>query len=406
MTIDKILPKLRSDLNFELIEDNQDELIVLIDTEGFAYQPLTIPYGLIPVLQMIDGKISAKDFARSIKDKSGEDIDPVILANIVNNISLMGFMETPEYFEFLKSMESYLESPTRPAVCAGRSYSDNAEELTRELGRLLNIIPKDGIESGATAIVVPHIDFMIGHDAHEAYASGYHALDGDADLFVIFGTSHFGNSGDFMLTRKDYQSPLGVIKTDNELIDKLESKLGEKLNFDDKAHRVEHSIEFQALLIQHKFAGRDIKILPVLTGSFQGYMSNGKSPADDSGRKEFIAALCDSIKELKRKVIYIASADLSHIGRKFNDDFDAEQELEQLHGEDMSLIKRIESCDFDGFYGQIAGNDDKRKICGLSPIYSLIQAVRPSRGVLLKYHQWNETETKSAVSFASLAYYK
>ncbi len=405
MTINDTLPKLRSDLYFETIATEREEIVVMIDPEGFAHNPQAMPYDLIPVLQMIDGEINAKDFAKSIKDKTGEDIDPIILMNVVNNLSLMGFTETGDYFKFLSDMKVYMESSARPAVCAGGSYPENAEELAAELDRLLNVIPNDGIESGANAIVVPHIDFLAGQGAHEAYASGYHALSNDADLIVVFGTSHFGISGDFMLTRKNYETPLGVIETDNELIDKLGNRLGEKLVIDDKAHRTEHSIEFQALLIQHKFAGKNIRILPVLTGSFHSYMAESKQPADDSGRRQFIAALLESIGELNRKPLYIASADLAHIGRKFDDDFDAEQELEQLHNEDMSLIKSIESCDSEGFYAQIAGTGDNRKICGLPPIYSLIQAARPFRGVFLKYHQWNEAETKSAVSFASLAYY-
>jgi len=103
--------------------------------------------------------------------------------------------------------------------------------------------------------------------------------------------------------------------------------------------------------------------------------------------------------------------DFAHVGKKFQDNFEAELILDQINNEDQELINELEKCSAEGFFDSIANVNDKRRICGLSPIYSLLQSQMNDngktqyQGKLLKYNQWNEVETASAVSFASIAYY-
>lgn len=408
MTNDHPIPKLRPDLQYQIVEDESEEFIILIDPKGYSGQPIAIPSGLMHLFNLIDGEIGAEGFAEKVKELYGEDANLVLepFGKLLEYMDYGGFLDS-EAFKIIKGdVDKYLASPVRPSVCAGNSYSPNPEELKKEMEFIDQSVDSDTIEEGADSIIVPHIDFRIGPGAHKAYASGYHALRGQKpDLVVIFGTAHYGNSSHFMFTKKDYSTPLGIIKTDKELIDQLSENLSFDMKIDDLAHRMEHSIELQTVLAQHFFSDKGFKLLPVLVGSFQDYIASGKKPSDDEQFNEFVEKLRKIIEESGRKAVFIASADFSHIGRKFNDDFDAEPVLETISAEDGILLDSLEKCNSEDFFSTIAGIKDKNRVCGLSPIYSMMKTCNPKKGKKMEYHQWNEKETKSAVTFASIAYY-
>ena len=46
---------------------------------------------------------------------------------------------------------------------------------------------------------------------------------------------------------------------------------------------------------------------------------------------------------------------------------------------------------------------DALRWCGTAPLYAFLRVVRPRRGELLRYEQWNIDE-QSVVSFAALAF--
>ncbi len=402
-----ILPQLRQDLLYQEFEAEGLKFFILYDPKEYALQPIELPIEFLPLLQLFNGETTLKNLYEILdsKNQPGFNHEPII--QLVEVLDVLGFLDTSKFHEIKKDIDEYLASPVRQPVCAGNSYSKEPEALRFEIDALLSSANPNGIRQGANAIVVPHIDFRIGKLSHEVYSTGYQAIkDSDADLFVIFGTAHYGNSDLFMLSRKDFATPLGITKTDNELIDDLLAELPYKPSIDEMTHRNEHSVELQVVLLQHLFAERDFKILPVLTGSFYKYINDNKNPSTDNKFIQFIETLKSIIKRKNRKAVYIASADLAHIGRKFDDKFDAEPELPKLRLEDMQLIQKLENLDSDSFFKQIADCGDSRKICGLSPIYTLLKIASPSKSRFLKYNQWNETETKSAVTFASLSFYQ
>ena len=49
---------------------------------------------------------------------------------------------------------------------------------------------------------------------------------------------------------------------------------------------------------------------------------------------------------------------------------------------------------------------DRRRICGLPPTYTLLEAIRPRRGKLLHYDQYVHPEGYESVSFASMGFYE
>ena len=69
------------------------------------------------------------------------------------------------------------------------------------------------------------------------------------------------------------------------------------------------------------------------------------------------------------------------------------------------MLEYAEKMDGEGFFESISRERDRRKICGLPPIYSMLKILEAKEGKLLKYDQAFTPETQSVVTFASLAYY-
>jgi hypothetical protein len=54
------------------------------------------------------------------------------------------------------------------------------------------------------------------------------------------------------------------------------------------------------------------------------------------------------------------------------------------------------------FFDSVAADGDRRRICGLSPIYAFLRALPGARGELLRYSQW--PDPACAVTFCAAAF--
>jgi AmmeMemoRadiSam system protein B len=402
-----LTPKLREDLVIKVIEEDSRKFLLFTDPKGFATEPVALPIEFIPFLQMLDGSMDINQLSKHLNEALGEAIDISPYLDLLQYLDYSNYTESPYYLSMVNNIISYLESPVRFPVCSGNSYPEDPLVLIKMLDDMINLANGIDFDSPADAILAPHIDFRIGSHALNCYALAYKAIaKTDADLFVIFGTAHHKSSDNFMLTRKDYSTPLGIAKTDTILIDKLETELNGEITIDDLAHMSEHSVEFQVLLLQYLFRGKDFKILPVVIGSFHPYLMNRTIPGEDEKFNKFIKTMNRVIRDMGKKPVFIASGDMAHWGLKFGDEFNAMDKIDELKNSDKILIEKLEKCDKDKFFSAVSDVGDKWKICGLSPVYSLMTAVNPVNAKCLAYEIWDESETSSAVSFASIAFYK
>lgn len=299
----------------------------------------------------------------------------------------------------------------RPAHFAGSCYPAQEQKLSDLLDSVVVsphhlTLSGESVRKSAQAIIAPHIDFRVGLSA---YAPAYYALtDSDADVFVILATSHYGWGSLFIPTFQHFATPHGVVKTDHELLHKLYEKLP-YLTRDDSAHYEEHSIEFEVVFLQRFFGHRDFSILPILITSFypfvQSYKQAGILPTVNTDFMRFCEALRETLAASGKKVAFVASGDMAHIGRKFDDPYDAATMLKTVEEEDKHLLNAMEISDTSGYFQRIAAVEDTYKICGLPPVYTMLELVQCTDGASLSYEQWHERSTRSAVTYSSLAYY-
>lgn len=394
---------LRYDIN--TIDTNIDgvDYIILQDPFGIATQNLMLTKEFYILLRSINGAFTFEQ----LRDELQNDELLKIITDGIHFLDEAGYLLSPSYFEKLNHIiNDYTKEPSRPMFTADNSYPSDPkefEEFANEYFKIFDI----KLSETPVGLILPHIDFSLGHLSTNVYAKGYSSIvNQEYDLFVIFGTSHKSYTDYFMFSQKAYQTPLGVVDCDLEIINNLKEKLGDKLTIDDFSHKFEHSIEYQVVLLKHYFKNQNFKILPILVGSPYEFILNQKYPDSNQKINLILDTLNSILNDSNKRVFFIASVDFAHIGRKFGDDFDAETKLEELRLEDKTIIEFIEKANRKSFFDKIIKDEDKWKICGNSSIYALMQILNPNYGKLIDYAIWNETETKSAVSFASIALFK
>jgi AmmeMemoRadiSam system protein B len=170
---------------------------------------------------------------------------------------------------------------------------------------------------------------------------------------------------------------------------------------EEKHHRTEHSIEFQAVMIRHLVSDEGVRILPVLCGSMHRHIADGSNPRDVEEAERFLSALETAVQG--RRVCWVAGADLAHVGPRFGDTrpFDT-SDREELREADDELLDRVTAGDADGFFAAVARAGDRHRVCGTSAIYAMLRMVNGASGRVVAYDQCPATEDGgSLVSIAS-----
>jgi AmmeMemoRadiSam system protein B len=292
------------------------------------------------------------------------------------------------------------------------SYGADPDAIRRQLRQLFAGPGGPGLpqprppDPGFRAALLPHMDYYRGG---LTYAWGYKEVfeRTDARLFVIVATSHH-SAHRFTLTRKDFKTPLGVVPTDQAYIDRLVGHYGDGLFDDEVCHLPEHSIELEVVFLQYLYEGRrPFRIVPLLVGPFHDSVTAGSAPScrEDIGR--MVEALRRAEAETAEPVCYVISGDLAHIGPKFGDRQPVSDAfLAHSRLQDQAILKQAEAADPAGYFRVIADEGDRRRICGLPPTYTVLEALRPGRGQVLHYDQYVEPRRHESVSFASVAFYR
>jgi predicted class III extradiol MEMO1 family dioxygenase len=72
--------------------------------------------------------------------------------------------------------------------------------------------------------------------------------------------------------------------------------------------------------------------------------------------------------------------------------------MERSQKKDEMLLGHIRNVDAGGFFEEIREEGDRRRICGLTPIFFQLKLLEGSRAEIVDYDQW--TDGHSSVSFA------
>ena len=242
----------------------------------------------------------------------------------------------------------------RQPTVAGQFYPLALHSLKKELVRCFRDL--EITETPVKGAIVPHAGYVYSGEV----AAHVYARLPKADTFVIFGPNHTGYGSPVALSRDNWSTPMGDVKNDPELCDKL---AGSIVDMDEIAHRFEHSIEVQIPFLQYRF-GNDFQILPICLGM-----------QDIDTAVEVGQEVAKAAKELGRSVVFIASSDFTHY-----------EPQETANEKDEFLIEAILDMNIEEFYKRIA--EINASACGYGPIAAMLSASKEmgaNSTELLKY---------------------
>ncbi len=224
---------------------------------------------------------------------------------------------------------------------------------------------------------------------------------------MILGIAHSGVHYPFCGTAKDFETPLGICRTDREFVAALQERVGPRFKSEQWAHKNEHSIEFVTVFLQHLEALSNAHIVPILCGGFFEEIRSGRAPESNPDISQFIKALREVTQLWEnsgQRVGFIASVDGAHIGTPFGDEFTlTPQMLREIEGEDRVFWQTIFEGDKDAMHAHIARDDNARKVDAHPALYTLMAAFPNMHGELLYYDQAFNAARNELVSFASLS---
>lgn len=261
----------------------------------------------------------------------------------------------------------------REAAFAGQFYPADAEELRRELARLL----RPAERRRALAVVVPHAAYMYsGQVAGAVYSS--------VELprrFVVLCPNHTGyGAAVAIMSEGGWRTPLGVARIDAELARAIKGRSA-LFQEDSLAHKYEHSLEVHLPFLQHAVA--DPAFVPICIGT--GSLAS---------LKEIGRALAEAIAETGETVLLIGSTDMTHY-----------EPAELARGKDRLAIDRIVALDPDGLHAVV--KREKITMCGYAPTVAVLEAAAllgAQKGELLAYANSGDVtgDYQSVVGYAGL----
>jgi hypothetical protein len=402
-------PKLRPVEAFPSQRGGQP-IIVLRDASGLSDRAVVVAPNMFLLLTLLDGTRTLREVQVEYVRRSGELLLSEHLERIVRELDANLLLEGETFDRFAQEQrEEFARLTVRPASHAGKAYPADPGLLREQLrsyfavAALNNPLSDDERAARPVALIAPHIDFARGGPCYaHAYRHLSESTAAPPDLLVILGIAHSAPPSPYVLTRKDFVTPLGRAETSLRILDALQQRWpgAAELYRDELSHRGEHSVELQVVFSQYALDGRMPPILPILCSN-----RPADSPRENEQAEAFMQALRDSLAEHAPAACIIAGADLSHIGQRFGDGGPlAASALRAAEEGDRRLLAHAERLDADGLWRAAHGEIGARNVCGLPAIYTLLRITGAHSGRLLKYEQGVERQTQSMVSFAAMVF--
>jgi len=406
-------PRIRRDINAFPVTVEGRSMVFVQDSQKLG-QGVFVPKDLFTgILSFFDGQHSIRDIQYETMRRSGELVYTDQIEALVQELDAALLLESPRFLEAIEELKKdFRKGSLRPAFFSGKSYASGSSELRDQLQAYFLSPAGPGLPSeqkettGLRGIIAPHIDFQRGG---HCYASAYKPLAEapEVDLYIVFGIAHAPSQACFSLTLKDFETPLGTTKTDREFVEALSGQCSWDVFEDEFLHRSEHSIEFQVVFLQSVIGPEmEARIIPILCGSFDHYLHQGRLPEEDPLISEFLGAIRSQVVASQKRVCFIAGVDLSHMGPQFGDPEPAGGFVRsEMREEDLKILERVRCFDAEGFFRLIERDRNGRRICGFPAIYTLLRTMEASRSEILRYDQGPTPDGQSVVSFAAMAFY-
>lgn len=402
-----VFPKLRH-IEIYPVEHDGNPYYYLRDPLEVAARPIMLTPAEFLIASLFNGKSGMEDVKSSfaLEANGQKPTDEQIMA-VLHHLQKNCYLDDAAFrLRFEEVKREFHDSSIRKAWHAGSAYAEEAEELNKQLEGFYNkgagAINGSYNSTNLRAIMVPHIDLRVDGPCY-THAYKYLLEHSDAELFVILGVAHNGGDDFLIASEKDFETPLGVVKTNRDFINRWNQRLGYKTDREEFMHRSEHSIEFQLPFLQHGLK-RDFEVVNILSGSLE-YALNYAEEDYLSEVHRSLDALAATIAEEQKKTLLILSVDLAHMGPKFGDP----QRIDSLRADfirraDKEMFRVMEDYNRDDCVQLMQNDLFSRRIDACGAIYSLMTMFPDLKGRTLSYGQNMQDDTGSIVTYGCMAF--
>lgn len=236
-----------------------------------------------------------------------------------------------------------------PAV-AGSFYTSDPEKLEKMVDGFINNADPEPINGEITALILPHAGYI-----YSGWVAGYGIKtikDKDFDTVIIVGPSHrFPFKGLSVLKKDFYETPLGNVAIDKDISKKLIRYSKYIIDYE-VPFKMEHSAEVEIPFIQRVLP--NAKIVVMLTGDFSYETVN-----------LLRNALSKIIRKTDKKILLVASTDLSH--------HNPDRVARQIDSQTLALI---DTFDPEMLFARCSSLGNKERPCGAIPVIGVMMAAR------------------------------
>jgi len=263
----------------------------------------------------------------------------------------------------------------RIPVASGSFYEADKDKLRYHLKELFDKAPDSSIAK-TIGLLVPHAGYLY---SGQVAAYGYKRLTKKPGTVFLLGPNHSGiGSPISIFPQSIWQTPLGEVKTNNSIIEKLSAD--HLITVDENAHRYEHSLEVQLPFLQYLFDS-NFSIVPL-------------------SLKDQSLSTCIQLGKLIASVwcvsdVIIASTDLTHY-----------ENQKSANSKDHLALEAIKKMDTGLLSETIAANNIS--MCGPGAAIAVIEAarqLRANKAEILNYATSGEVtgDYSSVVGYAAVA---
>ena len=396
---------MRKDLEFFPVKHGDRQFILIRDHLGLVQEGKAIALQTYQIITLLDGTRTVRDLQiELIRQNDGVLVGTDEVKNLLAQLDESYFLDSDRFGRARDQIvDNFTMKEIRPCSHCGSAYTDNPSELKNRLDEILACqSPAPEPEGKIKGLISPHIDLSVGS---RVYSNAYQMLKYTTpSRIVLLGVGHQMVNDLFCLTDKDFETPLGIIKSEKPLIHELQEAGGDIIASNDFAHRSEHSIEFQLIFLKHLLSGTPFTIIPILCGFIKTCLPEYSREAYLENAGPFLGVLTRILNDQDKETLLVAGVDFSHIGPKFGHEMPAGYLEGKSEAHDKNLLNHLSRLDPDLFWEESGRVKDQFNVCGFSALACLLEVLPSCKGRILDYQLWHEEATRSAVSFAAVVF--
>jgi len=367
--------------------------IALRDPSMLSEQTMVVPATHMVILQQFQGE-------RSLDEIASHTRAPIKhVQDLAQGLDKLGLLWGPTFEQLESELKDRLEKSGAFAIGASGMMGKTPEECRTKIEEYLANTEDPEVEGEPIAIVAPHLDYDRGWPN---YAAAYHTLRNvkRPDRIVILGTNHFGIGDGVVLTEYGFETPMGRVSSDKQVVDKIVERLGRPVVVDQLDHVAEHSIQLHLPWLQYFYP--DIPVVAALIPDPLADMieEDGKRITGEA----FADTLEDVLSEVGGKTLFVASCDLSHVGPQFGEPRPVDDNRKvEVERHDRDMMAKFLASDVDEFIAAMKWSSNPTRWCSIGSMAAILRLVKPQQVELLDYRQACDEKGFALVSSAAMA---